>query len=371
MKKIIIFALIGLFVFTACTSTETVKIGFIGPLTGTGAVYGTVELHAAQLAVEDINSAGGIKGKQVELIVEDGKCDGTASTTAAQKLTQVDGVKYLLGGHCSTESLSIIPITDPAKVLLMAGSTGTDKFTGAGKYAFRTFPSATALYSKLAEVAFDKGTHNVVVLAEQKDWPQSVAAAFTKRFKELGGTVLSQETYEPGTQDFRPVLLKIKNSNPESIMITVQGPDSAAQIIKQMQELGMNQQIYGDSLVVTKSTYEKSNGALPSTAIGATSRTNPDRSPQTRTFIDRYTARFGEITVDPFAATESYDGTIIFSQLISSCEQDTDCARNMLLSKSWNGLSGNFTFDDKGDANPHIAIVRVDNGKLVFEWESD
>ncbi|HLC33092.1 MAG TPA: ABC transporter substrate-binding protein, partial [Candidatus Nanoarchaeia archaeon] len=137
----------------ACGTTETVKIGFIGPLTGTGALYGTSELNAAQLALDDINAQGGINGKKVELIVEDGKCEGAASATAAQKLIQVDNVKYILGGHCSTESLSIVPITEANKVFLMAGATGTDKFTKAGKYAFRTFPSATTLYGKLAEVA--------------------------------------------------------------------------------------------------------------------------------------------------------------------------------------------------------------------------
>ncbi|HLC33303.1 MAG TPA: ABC transporter substrate-binding protein [Candidatus Nanoarchaeia archaeon] len=369
--KTTIIGLLLLLILVACSTTETVKIGFIGPLTGTGAIYGTIELNAARLALEDVNANGGINGKQVELIVEDGKCEGAASATAATKLIEVNNVKYILGGHCSTESMSIVPVTEANKVLIMAGATGTDKFIGAGRLAFRTFPSATALYGKLAEVAFEKGTQTIVTFAEQKDWPQSVAGAFAKRFSELGGNVLSSETYEPGTQDFKPALLKIKELNPEAVMITVQGPDSAAQIIKQMHELGMTQQIYGDALVVTQATYEKTNGALPPNATGASSHVNPERSPETKAFLARYTQRFGAITLDPFVATEGYDGMRIVADLITACGDDTSCARTTLLSKQWNGASGTFHFNEQGDANPHIGIVRVENGTLVFEYEGE
>lgn len=366
MKKFIIGLLLAL-TLASCSAPETVKIGFIGPLTGTGALYGNIELNAARLAVEDVNAAGGINGNPVELIVEDGKCEGAASATAAQKLIQVDNVKYILGGHCSTESMSIIPITEVNKVFLMAGATGTDKFTGAGRFSFRTFPSATALYGKLAEVAFEKGTRTVVTFAEQKDWPQSVALAFAKRFKELGGNVLSQETYEPGTQDFKPALLKIKELNPDAVMITVQGPDSAAQIIKQMNELGMKQQIYGDAIVITDATYQKTNGILPSDAFGATSYVNPDRSPETRAIMERYTQRFGVPSLGPFNVAEGYDGTQIVAKLIQECGEDTECARSALLSRKWDGVSGGFTFNEQGDASTHIAIVHVENGTTVFE----
>lgn len=368
MKLLIFALLLGLI---ACTTTETIKVGFIGPLTGTGAIYGNSELNAAQLAVEDLNTAGGINGKQIELIVEDGKCEGTASTNAAQKLIQVDGVKYVLGGHCSTESLSILPITEANKVFLLAGATGTDKFTGAGRLAFRTFPSAKAIYGKLAEVAFEKGTRTTITLAEQKDWPQSVVSNFAQRFSELGGKVLAQETYEPGTQDFKPALLKIKNLNPESIMISVQGPDSAAQIIKQIQELGMKQQIYGDSLVISKATYDKTNGLLPASAIGGTPHINPERTSETKAFLDRYVKRFGEITLDPFVTTEGYDGMQIVAELIKVCNEDTECARTTILSKEWNGVSGRFKFNEQGDPNPHIGIVRVEDGKLIYLWEGE
>src|SRR3989344_967238 len=141
-----VLTLLMLLLLAAC-STQNVKIGWLGPLTGTASTYGVPELNAARLAVDEINNAGGINGKQVELIVEDGKCEAVGTTTAAKKLIEIDQVKYVLGGHCSTETMALMPISEQNKIFIMAGATGTTSFTNAGKYAFRTFPSAQILYS--------------------------------------------------------------------------------------------------------------------------------------------------------------------------------------------------------------------------------
>lgn len=354
---------------TGDTSTS-VRIGWIGPLTGGAAQYGVPELNAAKLAVEDLNAKGGIKGHPLELVVEDGKCDGATTTTAATKLIEVDQVNYISGGHCSTESMTIAPISDPKKVLIIAGATAAAKFSGISKYAFRTYPSAIDMYSRLAKFAYGKGTRTVVTFNEQKDGPQSIIDTFAQVFTESGGTVLGKEVFAPGSTDFRTQLLKIRELNPDAMMISVQSPDAASLIIKQMNELSINIQIYSDALVVTKSTYEKSGGLLPATAIGATGHINPEKSPETKQFLELYQNRYGEFSVDPFFATEGYDQVKILAGLIESCWNDTDCARNTLINTPWNGISGVYHFNDKGDSNPFFGIVRIEGGKVLYEFES-
>ncbi len=367
--KILASTLFILLVACSQTPETTINIGFIGPLTGTASTYGIPELNAAQIAIDELNSQGGINGKHVTLIVEDGKCDGAASTTAAKKLIEIDHVSAILGGHCSTESMAVLPITEQNNVFLMAGATGTDKFSGAGQYAFRTFPPANILYGKLAEFAQEQGTKSIATLSDQGPWPQSVVGNFASRFSQLGGKVLAQETYAPGTTDFRTQLLKIKNKNPDAIMISVQGPDAAAGIIKQMQELNMSQQIYGDALVVSKPTYQKTNGLLPPTAIGGTIHVDPETNDLTKNVLEKYTTRFGELGLDAFYITESYDGTKIVAALITDCGNDAACMRTHILAKEWQGASGGFTFNEQGNPTPHIAIKRVENNTDVFLWK--
>ncbi len=367
MKNILIT--IALLFVIACTPTETapVKIGFIGALTGTASSYGVPELNAAKLAIEEINAAGGINGRQIELIVEDGKCDGASATTAATKLVEVDQVKYILGGHCSTETMSILPITEANKVFILAGATGTSKFTGAGNFSFRTFPSAKFLSVKLAETAFDKGNRTVVTFAAQTEWSQSVVAEFAKRFTELGGNILGAETFAPGSTDFNTQLLKINELNPDGIMISVQGPDSAALIIKQMAQLGMKQQIFGDAVVVSPSTFNKTNGLFPSTALGALPIADLVNLEKVKPLLEKYTAKFGEPGTNPFYVTEGFDDAKIVAELIRACGDNTGCARQLILSKSWEGTTGTFTFTPDGEPTPFVGIVRIEQGKMVVE----
>jgi len=377
-KMMLTMGLLTILILSGCaakteTATSTqdktpIKIGWIGPLTGAGALYGTTELNAAKIAVEDLNAAGGINGRHVEMIIEDGKCEGATATSTATKLIEVDGVHQILGGHCSTESLSILPITEPKKVFVIAGATGTDVFTGAGKYSFRTFPSAKGLYGKLAEAAYKTGSRKAAMIAENKDWPKAVVGGFAGRFKELGGEIVASETFPPGETDFRTMLLKIQESKPDSIMISAQGPDADVGIISQMAELGMDMQIYGDVIAVSKGVYDKTGGKLPSTAIAGLPLVDPATSPKTQDVLDRFTKRFGAPPLGTYHPLESYDGVMVMADVIKECGDDADCARKLMISKEWEGVTGKVSFDEKGDLKAdHFSTARVVDGKMVFE----
>ena len=110
-------------------SSNVVQIGVMLPLTGDGAIYGEPMNNVVHLAASEINAQGGINGKQIELLVEDSKCDGTDAANAAQKLINIDGVQAIIGGFCSSETLAAVPIATQNKVLLFSGGSSSPKLT--------------------------------------------------------------------------------------------------------------------------------------------------------------------------------------------------------------------------------------------------
>ena len=373
-KLLMIIAMVVLLVLAGCAQApvedESIKIGWISALTGRAAIYGLPAMRAATMAVEDINAKGGINGKQIELIIEDTECNGAKATSAARKLIDVDGVKYLLAGHCSPESMAVLPVVKEAgDVFMLAGLTGTDDFTNAYKYAFRTFPTASVFFSRLAEIAYEKDDRKVVTFNEETDWAQSASDAFVSTFTSLGGKVLMRESFPSNNLDFKTPLLKLDQKKADAFVITVQSPASAAQILKEMNQLGMDYQIYGGVLVVSTAANKLSGGLLPETALGVGPHVDLEKNPKTKEFYQRFISRFDEPTFDPFSITESYDTVFILAGLIENCGEDIACARTTLLSKEWNFVTGPFKFEDNGNANPYIGILKVVDGEIVFPEE--
>jgi len=379
MKQTIAILVMLMLIVTGCSSNDAltgktaegsdlpIKIGWIGGLTGTGAVYGTIALNAAQLAVEDINNDGGINGRKIELVAEDGKCEGATSATAASKLLEIDGVKYILGGHCSTESLSILPIAEQKGAFILAGATSSDKFPGTNKKAFRTTTPTPQVMAEEARLAYANGARTASILYEQKDYPEGNARYIQEYFTDLGGKVISYEAFQPGTNDFSTQLLKIKQLDADAVFLFVQGPDTAATLVKQIAEIGLKQRIYSDLMVVSAATYEKTGSKLPSDAYSVSVHADVENNPHTKGFMDRSVSKYGPAPMDPIFATESYDSVKIVAELVKYCGDDTDCARVRMTSKEWDGVTGMFKFGEDGNPNMHIAKIHVENGKVVAE----
>src|SRR3989344_2301048 len=155
----------------------TIRIGFIGSLTGEAASYGEPQRDALKLAVDDINSSGGIGGRTVEIIYEDGECSGEGGANAAQKLVNVDKVEVILGGSCSSETLAALPIVEKAGVVIVTGSATSPDLVNKSKFFFRVYPNDSAQGTVLANAAYAKGWKNVAVIQEQTDYPLGIYKA--------------------------------------------------------------------------------------------------------------------------------------------------------------------------------------------------
>src|SRR3989338_999924 len=245
MRRSLSLLLLAPFLLTACAKQvteeqEPIKIGVIRPLSGAASVYGDPAAKATVLAAEQINATGGINGRDVQLIVEDGQCEGRATANATNKLINTNGVTIILGGGCSTESLSIAPIANEKKVLQLATLTSSDAFTNAGPYSFRNFPASVYYDTKLGEIAFKQGARKLAALNEQKDFPAGASTSFKKGFEAAGGTIASIQEFLSTERDFRTGLTKIKNSGIDAIYFGSQGPELAILFYRQLHELGMD-----------------------------------------------------------------------------------------------------------------------------------
>ncbi|MDQ5968881.1 MAG: Receptor family ligand-binding protein [Patescibacteria group bacterium] len=261
---IIIIATVGYFQIgnKANKDTSTIKIGTSLPLTGEAASYGEGILAAEQLAIKEINDAGGIDGRMLELIAEDDKCDSTGAA-AMQKLVAIDKVVAVAGLLCSSSAGSSVSIAQKAGVpVVMIASA--PKLTQTGDYIFRNYPSDNFQGKFVAEYMFNtlKKT-KVAVIYVKNDWGQGTQEVFVSRFKELGGEIVYLDGVSQSATDFRTTLTKMKTFSPEAIYMPVY-PTNAGPALKQISDLGINIPVVGgDSFSGAEVTkIKESNGAL-------------------------------------------------------------------------------------------------------------
>ena len=176
----------------ASTSTPTplppLKIGVMESLTGPGETYGTVAVQAKQMAVDEINEAGGINGRMLELIVEDSKCNAQDAITAYRKLTSVDGVKIILGTSCSGAMLGAAPLAEADGVVMFSGLATNPDIANAGDYIFRTSLNDAQLGIDTGNLMWADGIRNLATITEATDYAEGVRGATVAQFEKRGGT---------------------------------------------------------------------------------------------------------------------------------------------------------------------------------------
>jgi len=224
MPSYIIIIIVVVLVFYKPAPKGTIKIGFIGPLTGSAASAGEPTQKAVALAVEEINNSGGIKGRPIKIIYEDGKCEGKEAVNAAQKLINIDKVKIIIGGFCSGETLAVAPIAEAAKIILFSTGSGSPDITNAGDYIFRNFPSDASSGRKIAELAIENNLKSIALLVETTDYAQAIKKVFNDHFSELGGKIPIDESFTSQSTDLRAQLTRIKAKNPNAIYFLPQSP---------------------------------------------------------------------------------------------------------------------------------------------------
>lgn len=357
-------ALIMALFISACqpAQPQTIKLGFVGPLSGSAALYGTEDLNAARLAVKEINAKGGINGKQIELIVEDGKCDGKTAVTAAQKLINVDKVKIILGGTCSGETLAIAPIAEKSEVLLFSSFSSSPEITNAGSFVFRNSPTDVDNAAGTARLAVQNGVQSIAIIAENTDYAQAWKNVFVKTFTEQGGTVLVEETYSPDETDFRTSITKILAAQPEAILIVPQGIKGGL-VAKQLSEQGYTGELYGNVVFANTDMLDNYGEHIEGLYFADAAQLD---TPQGIAFLNAYEKEYGKKPGLDFYAGMRYDSVRIIANAIRDVGYDANKIKDYLYNlPEYNGVTGTYRFDKNGDlVGGRFSNKQIINGKV-------
>ncbi len=312
---------------SASTNPETeLLLGHYASLTGSEATFGQSTENGIQLAVEEINAAGGVDGKQVKVITYDDKGESREAGAAVTRLVSRDGVKAVIGEVASSLSLAAAPICQEAGVPMVSPSSTNPKVTKIGDKIFRV--CWTDLFQGVVCAKFARESEKIKADTAAIFYDQSSAYAvglqeeFEKAFVTLGGKVITKQTYQAGDQDFSAQLTAIRAANPQVVFVPGYYTDVGA-IAIQARKLGLSVPLLGgdgwDSSKLGEIGGEAIDGCFYSNHYS-----HEDPNPKVQDFLKKYQAKFGEIP-DGLAAL-GYDAAIILCQAIDRAES-TDGAK--------------------------------------------
>ncbi len=348
--------------------SHEIKIGAILPLTGDNAQWGIAPLRGAQLAIDQINDAGGVKGKRLVLLPEDDQCQPTVGVSAFRKLLSVSGVKIIMGAVCSSVTLAVAPLAQANKIILFSPASTNPALSQAGDYFFRDIPSDSYRGKVFAEYLYnDLKIKSVAILYINNDGGVGNRDAFANRFTELGGIIVANESYQQDATDMRSQISKIKDSKAQALVVVSYLADTPL-VLRQCKELGLKLPLFFQTEAVQdpqvlRAAGNAANGVtyiLPAQAEG----TAPER------FKRMYVEKYG--TAPELFAAEAFDAINLIAKAIDSTEQNASSVNTGLIKdflhnvKDYQGASGVITFDKDGNVLKPMAIKVIRNGVPIL-----
>ncbi len=370
MKKIVAGCIIALLIVSMVFAggkkedENTIKIGGIAPLSGAVAVYGVECTNGVNLAVEEINAAGGINGKKIVYIAEDDEGDPAKSVNAYKKLTTQDGIRMIIGSLTSGCTIALTASAQAQGVVQIAPAATAEAVTDAGNYIFRTCfidPFQGSIGGKFAAV--NLGKKNAAILYDiGNDYSVGLQENFVKEFTKNGGSIVAMESYSTGDKDFNAQLTKIKAANPDVVYL----PDyygTVALVAKQLRNQGINTPIIGadgwDGL--TDNAGDEVLNGFYSNHYAADSS-----DPAVKAFVKNFKAKYGK-EPNAFAAL-GYDSMYLLKDaILKAGTTDAKAVRDALEKIDADYVTGHIKFDAKH--NPvksavMIELVKNAEGKL-------
>ena len=342
------------------TAPQPYRIGVMDSVTGIGETYGNVAVRAKQMAADEINAAGGVDGRPIELVVEDSKCTAQDAIVAYNKLTKVDGIKIILGTSCSGAMLGVAPLAEADRIILFSGLASSSDITHAGDYIFRTQISNVEAGINTGNTLWRDGIRRLATITEETDYAEGIRRDSIIQFEKNGGQVIAAERYSSDITDFRSQLTKLIAAEADAIFVAPQAEFSAGTIIKQARELGYDGPLYGETVSVGATALEIA-GEAATGMKAITSTPDPD-SAKHQEVLDNFRKRYDYITL-PWHLGSAYDDVYITAECLKQTkdDQDADGFRDCLYGITFSGAIGDdYSFDENGEVKGlSRAVVEV------------
>jgi len=346
----------------------TIKIGEFASLTGKEATFGQSSHKGTQLAIEQLNAAGGLLGKQIEFIYEDNRSTPGESATIAKKLITRDKVVALLGEVASGRSLEAAPIAQANKVPMISPSSTNPKVTETGDYIFRVCFIDPFQGKLLAEFAKRTLKAQKVAVFSDVSAPYSVGLAqfFRESWTAGGGQIVSEQKYTGGDKDFKAQLTVIKNTKPDAIIVPGYYTD-AGLIVAQARQLGINVPLFGGDGWEAPELMQIAGAAALEGTYYSTHFSPESTDPLAQKFVAAYKAKYSDEVPDAMAAL-GYDSVMVLADAIkrAGSTEGPKLRDALAATKDFPGATGVTSLDAKRDASKPAVIITAKDGKFHY-----
>ncbi len=368
MRKLLFITTVALASSGVCA--QDIKIGVIQPLTGPLAFDGNADVKGAQLAAKEINARGGVLGRKVELVVEDGQCKPAESVGAAEKLIFRDKVPVIMGAFCSGATLAVMPIAEKNKIPLVTGVSSNPKLTELGNdWFFRNAETEALTAQAFSRVLFkDMNLKKAYFLAVNDDWGRGTVTSFQGNWEKAGGKIAGIEYVDRAANDFYTPLTKIRATRPDIIIVAAES-QAGSIIARQAKELGIKSRIFGVGAWATPTFMELAGDAANGLLAGVVyAPTHPGE--RNKAFVAAHKAAYQEAPGKYSAA--GYNTIHIIAQAIQRAgAPDPQKIRDALKKTNYSGPNGQVRFDDKHQAYGHeLVLVELRNKVPVVKATS-
>jgi branched-chain amino acid transport system substrate-binding protein len=366
MRRLIFFLLV---LFAGCKPQQTadeIVIGGYGALTGSTATFGQSAKKGIEMAVAEVNEKGGLLGKKIRLVMEDDQGKPEEAQTVVSRLINRDRVIAVIGENASSRSLAAAPVCQQAGIPMISPSSTNPKVTAVGDYIFRVCfidPFQGQVMAKFA--ANTLKVKKVAILRDIKnDYSVGLAEVFVKSFQEAGGSIVGNESYSEGDNDFSAQLTSLKQKNPEAIFIPGYYTE-AGLIARQARQLGIQVPLMGGDGWESPKLWEIGGEAL-NDCYYSNHYSLTDPSPSVQNFVKAFQSRYNEVP-DAVAAL-SYDAAaVLFHAIRQADSAEPKRIRDALSSiHQYRGVTGQITIDKNRNAVKPAVVLRVKNGTLEF-----
>ncbi|HTA77105.1 MAG TPA: ABC transporter substrate-binding protein [bacterium] len=343
-----------------------IRIGEYAALTGAEATFGISTDNGIKLAIDEINAVGGISGKTLKLTVYDDQGKPEEAAVVTTKLITQDRVQVVLGEVASSLSLAAAPICQQNKVPMISPSSTNPKVTQVGDYVFRVCFIDPFQGQVMADFAMNhlKAKTAAVFRDQKSDYSMGLADFFVKRFKEKGGTIVTDQSYVAGDVDFKSQLTNIRGEKPDVIFVPGYYGEVGL-IAKQAKELGIKVALLGGDGWDSSKLYEIGGAALDGCYFS--SHYSPDSTdPHVKDFVKKYQAKYGQ--VPDALATLGYDAMGVLASALKNAKSlsEADIRDAIAATKAYEGVTGSISLDANRDAVKPAVVLKITNNKASY-----
>jgi branched-chain amino acid transport system substrate-binding protein len=385
--------LLSTFALYACLATpalaQTLKIGAPQPLTGPDAPFGDKFKKAYGMAIEEINAAGGVNGKKLEIVIEDHQAKNALAATIAEKLVTTEQVLVMTGGRASGQAMEIASVCQRLKTPYVVDHPSADMITAKGfEWVFRQNPTGS-IYPQ-AFVDFVKTypgamPRSAAVVYDNTLFGKTIGAAVMKELKAKGVPIVADEAYPVNTLDFKPIMTKVKGTNPDYLLMVAVATTDAILLTRHAKEIGIRPRAYvgfGGGFGVADMPAQL--GPLAQNVFSSAAWSGNTNDPKVKAFYEKFHAKYGiwphEHEVEGYSVIYVIADAIRRAKLTGHLEQDREAVRQALVATdlttvfgktkfgNWKGPLGDDYTNQNIHSPEHSVMAQWKDGQLLNVW---